>query len=47
MGNAGVDTNWHNVRMETTMLAMVHNIWNGVLDRLGVVQDQEGPLSVD
>ena len=32
---------------KNTMLAMVHNIWNGVLDRLGEVQDQEGPLSVD
>ena len=28
-------------------VALVHNIWNGVLDRLGEVQDQEGPVSVD
>ena len=32
---------------KNTMLAIVHNIWNGVLDRLGEVPDQEGPLMVD
>ena len=30
-----------------TVLAIVHNIGIGVLDRLGAVQDQEGPLMVD
>ena len=32
---------------KNTMLAMVHNIWIGVLDRLGPVPDQEDPLSVE
>ena len=31
-----------------TVITIVHNIWIGVLDRLGApVQDQEGPLMVD
>ena len=38
----GTMAEWKN-----TMLAMVHNIWIGVLDRMGAVPDQEGPLSVD
>ena len=38
----GTMAEWKN-----TMLAMVHNIWIGVLDRLGAVPDQEGPLMVD
>ena len=38
----GTMAEWKN-----TMLAMVHNIWIGVLDRLGEVPDQEGPLMVD
>ena len=40
----GTMAEWVNTR-----LAMVHNIWIGVLDRdrLGEVPDQEGPLMVD
>ena len=39
---AGTMAEW-----KDTMLTIVHNIWNGVLDRLGGVVDQEGPLMVD
>ena len=38
----GTMAEWINTR-----LAMVHNIWIGVLDRMGEVPDQEGPLMVD